>query len=35
MCDPGEGDGWNTADGRGGLRFWKGAAEKPLLLNLQ
>lgn len=22
-------------DGRGGLRFWKGAAEKLLLLNLQ
>ncbi len=33
--DPGEGDGWNTVDGRGGLRFWKGAAEKLLLLNLQ
>lgn len=33
--DPEEGDGWNTVDGRGGLRFWKGAAEKLLLLNLQ
>lgn len=33
--DPGEGDGLNTMDGRGGLRFWKGAAEKLLLLNLQ